>query len=176
MNWQWPLSSAGALLGGGWLWRLRAFAAPGPVISLPNRSAPGLLSGTDFLECENFGDKVALNVEWWIRDYYNVGVKPKYELRRGHHTGPLKPGETFVIELGSCGTAELSDYEIFVSSKGPDGARFFSHFEVSTEVKTIECGLNRARWVCSIPYARVWLRRLRENVRLWRSPSVRRFR
>jgi hypothetical protein len=166
----------GTAVGAGWLWKLGVFSQPGPIVALTNLNTTDSLQRRDCLQCENCGDKIAQNITWKVRDYYSSGIRPRYDCQRGQRIGPLKVGESFDIDLKTRGIAAMNDYEVFLSYRGPSGAKFFSHFTVQTTVKRNESGLNRARWIIGLPFARTYIRHLFSNWRIWRSPGVRQFR
>ena len=86
-------------IGGGLIWRLPFFAAPGPSISLTSRNTARWNDRyPQRLEIENFGDKVAHNVVWEIREY-GTTVLPTHESSRSKRIAPLKPGERFEIDV-----------------------------------------------------------------------------
>jgi hypothetical protein len=142
MNYQWISPLVSAVLGGGLVWKLRSFAAPGPNISLTSwNTARDNHEYPRLLEVENFGDKVAQGLAWEIRDY-DIAWLPNYQSQCGRRLVPLKPGESFFIDVGSssAGVAFLSDFEIIISYMGPNRAKFFSHFTVDGSVKRFVCG------------------------------------
>lgn len=147
-------------------WRLAFFATPGPSICLTNRNTPRWNAKfPQCLELENCGDKVACNLEWEIREYENA-LLPAYQSRRSKRIGPLRPGERLVIDVGSesADAALLARFEIFLTYRGPDGARFRSHLAVDGEVKRNDSGFNGARWLVASPLTRIWMREFRDNL------------
>ena len=134
MSFQWA-SLVSILCGGGLLWKLRVFATPGPNIALSDHNVPRSRVNPDFpklLEVENIGDKAAQNITWEIRDHSSVIVPPQYEMTRHQHPAPLKPGGTLIVDVGTtCADAAfLADLEVIMSYRGPNRAKFFSHFVV----------------------------------------------
>jgi hypothetical protein len=153
------------VFGAGFIWKLPFFSTPGPCVCLTKRNTPrGNDEYPEVLEIENVGDKPAQNLEWEVRDYYGT-VLPRYELRREHRVGPLKPGESFVIHVGSesADVALLGDFEIIVSYSGLNRARFFSHFAIDGHVKRNNAGINRAQWMFTFPLLRIWVRHFLSN-------------
>jgi hypothetical protein len=158
----------------GFLWKVvlpfvkkRYFSTPGPGLALSSKNTN---KDSDFprrLSIENIGNEVALGIAWEIRDYYDPFVPPRYELRRGKHPTPLKPGETFVIKVGeqSRDRAMLCDFEIFLRYSGSNHSRFYSHLRVDYgDLDKNDPGLNRAQFAL-IPFL-VWARHFWINTRI----------
>jgi hypothetical protein len=154
---------------GGVIWKLapvvqkRYFAEPGPSLALNSKNTSGNRNYPRLLDIENIGHKVALNITWEIRNYYPF-LPPRYDSQRGGRMTPLKPSESFAIDVRSelAESADFCDFEIYLRYTGPNRAAFFSHFTVHADMKRNEPGLNRAQF--ALVRVGVWARRFWINL------------